>query len=89
VEHSGFTSLNNQRLAKFVGAVANPDDVLLHRKKEVNTHAKASKKRIHAKPIAPEELERTNMEDLSRELFKRPSKSFGSLKEKTLSLAME
>jgi double-strand break repair protein MRE11 len=92
VEHSGFTSLNNQRFgAKFVGAVANPDDVLLfHRKKEVNTHAKASKKRTSMqKPIAPEELERTNMEDLVKELLGAPEQKLRLLVEKNLSLAME
>jgi double-strand break repair protein MRE11 len=92
VEHSGFTSLNNQRFgAKFVGAVANPDDVLLfHRKKEVNPHAKASKKRSSMqKPIAPEELERTNMEDLVKELLGAPEQKLRLLNELNLSLAME
>jgi double-strand break repair protein MRE11 len=92
VEHSGFTSLNNQRFgAKFVGEVANPDDVLLfHRKKEASTHAKATKKRTSLqKPIAPEELERTNMEDLVKELLGAPEQKLRLLYEPTLSLAME
>lgn len=92
VEHSGFTSLNSQRFgAKFVGEVANPDDVLLfHRKKEANMHSKASKKRTSMqKPIAPEELERTNMEDLVKELLGAPEQKLRLLSEPTLSIAME
>jgi double-strand break repair protein MRE11 len=92
VEHSGFTSLNNQRFgARFVGQVANPDDVLLfHRKKEFNAHAKATKKRSGLnKPIPPEELERTNMEDLVKELLGAPEQKLRLLNEPVLSVAME
>jgi double-strand break repair protein MRE11 len=94
VEHSGFTTLNNQRFgAKFVSEVANPSDILLfHRKKEANAYAQAgaSKKRAALnKPIAPEELERTNMEDLVKEILTAPEQKLHLLSEQALSLAME
>jgi len=64
VEHSGFSTLNNQRFgAKFVGDVANPNDMLLfHRKKDPKLASKIKNKKLE--PIAPEELEQTNLEDL-------------------------
>jgi double-strand break repair protein MRE11 len=63
VEHSGFSSMSNQRFgAKFVSEIANSDNILLfHRKKAVREAAetKATKKARAAmsKPIEPEELE--------------------------------
>jgi double-strand break repair protein MRE11 len=65
VEHSGFSSMNNQRFgAKFVSEIANSDNILLfHRKKAVReattAETKAAKKARAAmsKPIEPEELE--------------------------------
>ena len=67
VEHNGFSTLNNQRFgAKFVGDVANPSDMLLfHRKKDPNLASKIKTKKIQ--PMAPEEIEQTNMEDLIRQ----------------------
>jgi double-strand break repair protein MRE11 len=67
VEHSGFSSMNNQRFgAKFVSEVANSDNILLfHRKKAVREAAetKATKKARAAmsKPIEPEELEQVRI----------------------------
>ena len=67
VEHSGFSTLNNQRFgAKFVGDVANPNDMLLfHRKKDPKMASKIKKGKLQ--PIAPEELEQTNLDDLIRQ----------------------
>ena len=67
VEHSGFSTLNNQRFgAKFVGDVANPNDMLLfHRKKDPKLASKIKNKKLA--PIAPEELEQTNLDDLIRQ----------------------
>jgi len=65
VESSGFSTLNNQRFgARYVGEVANPSDILLfHRRKQ---HG-AKKVPSGLKKMIPEELERTNMEDLVSE----------------------
>ena len=90
VDHGGFSSLNNQRFgAKFVGEVANPNDILLfHRKKDPKLASTVKKQGI--KPIAPEELERTNMEDLVREqLVAVPEGKLQLLGEKDLSEALE
>jgi double-strand break repair protein MRE11 len=75
VEHSGFSTINNQRFgARFVDDVANASDILLfHRRKEV----KPTTKKLSAKerqqflktPLDPENLERIEMEDLVMEFF--------------------
>ena len=67
VEHSGFSSLNNQRFgAKFVGDVANPSDMLLfYRKKDPNLASKVKKNKIQ--PMAPEEIGQISMEDLIKQ----------------------
>lgn len=89
VEHFGFSSLNNQRFgAKFVGDVANPSDILLfHRKKDAKLASTV--KTTSIQPIAPEELERTNMEDLVREQLSVPDGKLQILGEKDLSEALE
>lgn len=89
VEHMGFTTLNNQRFgAKFVGEVANPSDMLLfHRKKDIRLASAIVKKSLQ--PMAPEELERTNMEDLVREALDLPEQSLKLLEEQELTEAME
>lgn len=89
VEHMGFASLNNQRFgAKFVGEVANPSDILLfHRKKDPKLASTVKTNRIQ--PIAPEELERTNMEDLVREQLAVPEGKLQIFGEKELSEALE
>jgi len=58
--------LNNQRFgARFVGEVANPTDILLfHRRKEPKPTGEMKKRKSLKTPIVPEEIERTNMEDL-------------------------
>lgn len=89
VDHSGFSALNNHRFgAKFVGEVANPNDILLfHRKKDPKLASTVKKQGI--KPIAPEELERTNMEDLVREHLAVPEGKLQLLGENDLSEALE
>jgi double-strand break repair protein MRE11 len=89
VEHNGFTTLNNQRFgAKFVGEVANPTDMLLfHRKKDPMLKSTVKKKGIN--PIAPEDIARTNMEDLVHEHLAMPDAKLKLLEEKSLSEAME
>jgi double-strand break repair protein MRE11 len=89
VDHSGFSALNNHRFgAKFVGEVANPNDILLfHRKKDPKLASAVKKQGI--KPIAPEELERTNMEDLVREHLTAPEGKLQLLGENDLSEALE
>lgn len=89
VEHNGFSTLNNQRFgAKFVGSVANPSEILLfHRKKDPKLASTIKKNNI--KPLAPEELERSNMEDLVREQLAVPESKLKILVEKNLSEALE
>lgn len=89
VEHMGFSTLNNQRFgAKFVGQVANANDILLfHRKKDPKLASTVVKRSIQ--PIAPEELERTNMEDLVKEHLEAPERKLKLLEEKELCEAME
>jgi double-strand break repair protein MRE11 len=90
VDHVGFSTLNNQRFgAKFLGDVANPNDILLfHRKKDPKLASTVKIRGI--KPIAPEELERTNVEDLVREhLLAVPDGKLQLFGEKDLSEALE
>lgn len=95
VDHNGFTTLNNQRFgAKFVGEVANPTDILLfHRKKDPMTggQRRATKKGRSAlkNPIAPEELEGSNMDDIIREFLDAPEQKMKLMSEPGLSEALE
>ena len=53
VEHSGFTTLNNQRFgSQFVGEVANPSDILLFHKRRQAESAKGGKKAPRKKNAA-------------------------------------
>ena len=91
VEHSGFTTLNNQRFgAAFVGKVANPEDILLfHRKKDPKSAAPRKNKKQANEPIAPEELRRTDMDDLVTRYLEAPDAQLKVLSEKTLGEALE
>ncbi|KAL7575895.1 hypothetical protein ACA910_003207 [Epithemia clementina (nom. ined.)] len=97
VEHSGFSTLNNQRFgAKFVDEIANSDSILLfHRKKAIreagsaNTSSRSKANRAQIKHMEPEELEGTHMEDLVRDFLELPNQKLSLLEEKTLSEAME
>ena len=67
IEHSGFSTLNNQRFgSKFVGDVANPTDMLLFSKKQTLEQAEGEKNlgqgskqldELLAEPIDPDENE--------------------------------
>jgi double-strand break repair protein MRE11 len=120
VEHSGFTTLNNQRFgAKFVGEVANPvrdfvrivesvghtsqplsslfffyfqvDLLLFHRKRDTaDSKGKSRKKKPGTMdPIAPEELEEMNVEDLVKENLDQAEKKLEILSEEKLSLSLD
>lgn len=75
VEHSGFSTINNQRFgARFVGEVANATDILLfHRRKDMKAgNKKLSDKQRQAflkTPLDPENIERVHMEDLVLDFF--------------------
>ncbi|EED92561.1 predicted protein, partial [Thalassiosira pseudonana CCMP1335] len=97
VEHSGFTTLNNQRFgSRFVGEVANPSDILLfHRRRQAeNTTAKGAatkKKRAAAgmyDPTEPEELEEVNVEDLVNENLFNMDKKLELLTEREMGEGM-
>eukprot|EP01082_Thalassiosira_pseudonana_P015566 g14358.t1 g14358 contig9:1664367-1666563(-) len=98
VEHSGFTTLNNQRFgSRFVGEVANPSDILLfHRRRQAeNTTAKGAatkKKRAAAgmyDPTEPEELEEVNVEDLVNENLFNMDKKLELLTEREMGEALD
>jgi double-strand break repair protein MRE11 len=93
VEHSGFSTINNQRFgARFVGEVANPNDILLfHRRKDVKPATtkltEKQRKTFLKTPVDPENVERLNMEDLVLEFFggtKGPERALKVLDEKKL-----
>ena len=72
VEHTGFSTLNNQRFgAQFVGRVANPSDILLFHKKRSAESAKsggASKKKSAALDMPEQDdIDDTNIEDLVKD----------------------
>lgn len=92
VDHSGFSTLNNQRFgSRFVGSIANPSDILLFsRRKEAGGANRLSKKSAVLKnALAPEELEQTNMEDLILEHLDAPERKLQILDKVELSEAME
>ena len=69
VEHHGFSTLNNQRFgSRFIEKVSNLSDILLfHRKRRLaveNVEASKDTKARLSVPLAPEELENTNVEEL-------------------------
>ena len=81
VEHTGFSTLNNQRFgAKFVDEIANSDNILLfHRRKSArdpsasNASAGAKAARVKMKQMEPEDLEGTHMEDLVSDFLELPN----------------
>jgi len=96
VEHSGFTTLNNQRFgAKFVNDVGNPADILLfHRRRQTETVKTDGKKKPKGKkssldvPMDPEELAEVNVEDLIAENLETSDK-LKILDEQGLGAALE
>ena len=91
VEHTGFSTLSNQRFgAHFVGQVANPEDILLfHRRKDPSKAAATRKAKVTSGPIAPEVLEKTDMDDLINGLLEGPDTQLKLFNEKLLAEAME
>mmetsp|Transcript_17559 Transcript_17559/g.27537 ORF Transcript_17559/g.27537 Transcript_17559/m.27537 type:complete len:902 (-) Transcript_17559:1179-3884(-) len=91
VEHSGFTTLNNQRFgSRFVGEVANPSDILLFHKRRSAETAKrgASKKSSLNIPTEPDDLDETNIEDLITDNLEKSDKKLELLDEKTMGEAL-
>jgi len=91
VEHSGFTSLNNQRFgAQFVGQIANPADILLfHRRRKTEdgksgTSKSKTSQSMLENPIPPAELMEMNVEDLVQENLNEADKRLDLLDEKKM-----
>lgn len=99
VEHSGFSTLNNQRFgSRFVGEVANPADILLfYRRRQVETIKgdKKGKKGPNSlrvaldEPMEPEDLAEINVEDLIAENLETATERLMVLDEQHLSTALE
>ena len=94
VEHSGFSTLNNQRFgARFVGLVANPVDILLfHRKKE--TDGRGGVKRTKASkaleaPMVPQDHDEMKIEDLIKDNLQNADKKLEIIDEAKMSLALD
>lgn len=88
VDHSGFSMLNNQRFgAGFVADIANAEDILLfHRKKAPSASAAIQKA---TKAIPPEELARTDMDELVASMLGGADAKLKLLSEKKLAEALE
>jgi hypothetical protein len=99
VEHTGFTTLNNQRFgSQFVGQVANPSDILLFHKRRGGESAKGGKAAASRKkrstagldvPVEPEDLEQINIEDLIVQNLANNEKKLELLDEKSMGEALE
>ncbi|KAL9183323.1 hypothetical protein ACHAXT_005110 [Thalassiosira profunda] len=97
VEHTGFTTLNNQRFgSQFVGQVGNPSDILLFHKRRQAESAKGgkgSKKKRGAagldEPIEPEDLAEVNIGDLVSENLVKSDKKLELLDEKSMDEALD
>jgi double-strand break repair protein MRE11 len=103
VEHSGFSTLHNQRFgSRFVNEVANPSDILLFHRKRVNEAIKSSSNRGNNKsnntsnsngipndPTYPKEMEEINFEDIVKDLLDDAEKKLQILNEDTLTIAVE
>jgi double-strand break repair protein MRE11 len=94
VEHSGFSTLNNQRFgARFVGLVANPVDILLfHRKKD--TDGRAGVKRTKASkaleaPMVPQDHDEMKIEDLIKDNLQNADKKLEIIDEAKMNLALD
>lgn len=99
VEHTGFTTLNNQRFgARFVGEVGNPSDVLLFvRAKKKTTSSGSGKNKSKRKaagaaledPVIPIEIAQVSVEDLVKDNLEEADAKLTILSEKALNLALE
>lgn len=99
VEHSGFSTLHNQRFgSQFVNSIANPSDILLFYRRRSSTTGTTSKKKgakskadksALLEPIAPIELEEIHIEDVIKDTLGTSDKKLQILDEHRLSLAVE
>ncbi|KAI9981311.1 hypothetical protein PInf_008967 [Phytophthora infestans] len=97
VEHTGFPVLVNQRFgAKFVGKVANPNDILLfyRRKKDrINTSDKKASRELEesllGRPVRPTPLASVTIEDILSKQLRVPERKLTLLPEAQLGIALE
>jgi hypothetical protein len=91
VDHQGFESISNQRFgARFTEQVANATDLLLFsRKKQQGLNQPKRKGASLKAPIAPDDLERTNMEDLVMQNLGDPAQKLKVLEDKKLNGALD
>ncbi|KAI9919221.1 hypothetical protein PsorP6_012140 [Peronosclerospora sorghi] len=90
VEHTGFPVLINQRFgAKFVGKVANPNDILLfHRRKKERINMDFDKPLL-SRPVRPSPLVAETIEDILRKQLSIPERKLVLLPEAQLGIALE
>uniref|UniRef100_M4C4M3 Mre11 DNA-binding domain-containing protein n=1 Tax=Hyaloperonospora arabidopsidis (strain Emoy2) TaxID=559515 RepID=M4C4M3_HYAAE len=97
VEHTGFPLLVNQRFgAKFVGKVANPNDILLfYRRKNDRVNASDKKssmeleKSLMGRPVRPTPLAAVTIEDILSKQLCAPERKLVLLPEAQLGIALE
>nr|CCA22579.1 doublestrand break repair protein putative [Albugo laibachii Nc14] len=96
VEHSGFPVLHNQRFgAKFVGKVANPNDILLFFRRRATTINKKDgnmrREEVWAShgPIPPARLDTLTIEDLLKQQLHLPEQRLCFLPETAMAEALE
>ena len=94
VEHSGFTTLNNQRFgARFVGLVGNPVDILLFHRKKDSSEKVGIKRRKATKaldtPIVPEDRDEMRIEDLIKDNLDNADKKLEIIDEAKMNLALD
>lgn len=102
VEHTGFPVLHNQRFgSRFVGKIANPNDILLfYRRKKDRMFAldkdgngsigvKGKKGGVLSDPIRPTRLDTITIEDILQRKLHLPDQKLVFLPEKPLSIALE
>jgi len=97
VEHSGFSTLNNQRFgSRFVKEVANPSDILcFHRKRSKDgpkeSIAKGNRTNANSlsEPSYPDELNAINMENIMKDTLETTDKKLQILDEEKLGFAVE
>lgn len=90
VEYSGYSTVNPQRFGqRFVGRVANPNEILLfHKKRGMNPRARVDKEQdLLARATRPENLDDTRIEDLIG-AFLGPTQTLEILPENELHLAL-
>lgn len=100
VEHTGFPVLHNQRFgSRFVGKIANPNDILLFYRRKKDRVFALDKNAVGLKggkkgdalsaPIRPTRLDSTTIEDILQRKLHLPDQKLVFLPEKPLSIALE